>query len=90
MKPESIEVKPVLPDDEAEILAARNAFARRGAEIAARRRAEMEAAAMKAGQDGGDRTCSGPDDDVVPDRLAEWYRRRPGPCSARTAWARIR
>lgn len=77
MKPESIEVKPVLPDDEAEILAARNAFARRGAEIAARRRAEMEAAAMKAGQDGGDRTCSGPDDDVVPDEPPAWPEPQP-------------
>ncbi|MCC8401430.1 hypothetical protein LJ655_05895 [Paraburkholderia sp. MMS20-SJTN17] len=53
MKPESIEVKPVLSDDEAEILAARNAFARCGAEIAARRRAAMEVAATKAGPDGG-------------------------------------
>lgn len=43
MKPEPLELKPVFTDDEADVLVARNAFAKRGLEIA-KRRSEREAA----------------------------------------------
>jgi putative DNA primase/helicase len=49
MTPGPVELKPVFTDEEAEILVARNAFMKRGAEIAARRRAEAEALGRASG-----------------------------------------